>query len=133
LTHEPVDYSLFILPILHHSILEYWKKFSINKCCPAICCHVLSPIHREGGTMREDSLNATDTTPIIAHRGHLLHFLKLFEKNYISLLVWTMYFITILLFSNFIYKKKHQYHFLRNISIYEKQNLFLLQTCIPET
>jgi hypothetical protein len=44
--------------------------------------HVLSPTHRGGGgTMREDSLNATHTTPNIAHRGHLLHFLKLFEKT----------------------------------------------------
>jgi hypothetical protein len=34
-----------------------------------------SNIWGRGGTMREDSLNATHTTPIMEHRGHL------FEKT----------------------------------------------------
>ena len=43
---------------------------------------LLSPTHGGwGGTMRENSLNATHTTPIMEHRGHLWHFLKLFEKT----------------------------------------------------
>jgi hypothetical protein len=62
--------------------------------------------HMAGGEQWEkESLNATLTTPNPAHKGHLWHFLKFFEKNYIGLLVRRMYFITIIVFSNFIYKR----------------------------
>jgi hypothetical protein len=50
LIHEPPDSNQFILPLLHNRTLEQEEKIlDLNKFCPAICCHVLSPTHRGGG------------------------------------------------------------------------------------